>query len=308
MPIARREFIHQAAVSAVTVPGLLAAAATPETRVQALYKSLDETQRKGICFPFDHELRLRVENNWHITKMRIDRHFTSEQRVLIDEIFNELHSERFRPEVRRQVEDDNGDDGGLGGCAIAIFGEPGSGKFQFVLTGRHITRRCDGDSVEGAAFGGPIFYGHAPPFREEPDHPGNVYWFQAKRANALFQALDGKQRELALISNPPRERSSKTVALGGERSGIPVEALSADQKGLARAVMSDLLAPFREADAKEAMRHIEARGFDQLNFSFYKDKDIGEDGVWDVWMVEGPAMRWYFRGYPHVHTWVHIRA
>ena len=48
-----------------------------------------------------------------------------------------------------------------GGSSVAIFGEPGSGKFQFVLTGRHCTRRCDGDSVEGAAFGGPLFYGHA---------------------------------------------------------------------------------------------------------------------------------------------------
>jgi hypothetical protein len=26
-----------------------------------------------------------------------------------------------------------------------------------------------------------------------------------------------------------------------------------------------------------------------------------------VWQIEGPAMVWYFRGDPHVHTWVHIR-
>ena len=36
--------------------------------------------------------------------------------------------------------------------------------------------------------------------------------------------------------------------------------------------------------------------------------DIGDDGVWDVWQVEGPNMIWYFRGAPHVHTWVYIRA
>lgn len=49
------------------------------------------------------------------------------------------------------------------------------------------------------AFGGPIFYGHAAEgFNEKPDHPGNVYWYQAKRANELFQALDGKQRKVAL--------------------------------------------------------------------------------------------------------------
>jgi hypothetical protein len=279
-----------------------------ETKVQALFGSLSETQREAICFPFDHNLRERVENNWHITKMRIDTHFSSEQRVLLDEIFDGLHSERYQKRVRRQVADDSEEEDGLGSCAVAIFGEPGSGKFEFVLTGRHITRRCDGDSVEGAAFGGPIFYGHAPNFKEKPDHPGNVYWFQGKRANTLFQALDGKQREIALVTDPPRERGTKTVELGGKRVGIPVEALSSDQKELARAVMGDLLLPFREADAAEAMRLIEARGFDALSFSYFKDKDIGEDGVWDVWMVEGPAMRWYFRGWPHVHTWVHIRA
>ena len=24
------------------------------------------------------------------------------------------------------------------------------------------------------------------------------------------------------------------------------------------------------------------------------------------WKIEGPTMSWYFRGSPHVHTWVHI--
>jgi hypothetical protein len=308
-PTPRREFLHGAALAAAATSSLLAAKpATAETKVQSLYRSLDDTQRKAICFPFAHDLRLRVENNWHITKSRIDKDFNSEQRVLIDEIFTDLHSERYGADVRRQVEEDNADDGGFGGCAIAIFGEPGTGKFEFVFTGRHTTRRCDGDSVEGAAFGGPIFYGHSPRFSEKPDHAGNAYWFQGKRANVLFQALDGKQRDLALVTQPPRERGTKTVELGGERRGISAEALSGDQKELARAVMSDLLAPFREADAAEAMRLIDARGFDTLNFSYFKDKDIGKDGVWDVWMVEGPSMRWYFRGAPHVHTWVHVRA
>jgi hypothetical protein len=41
--------------------------------------------------------------------------------------------------------------------------------------------------------------------------------------------------------------------------------------------------------------------------SFYKNLDIGNDGVWDVWQLESPTMIWYFRGAPHVHTWVNIR-
>jgi hypothetical protein len=42
--------------------------------------------------------------------------------------------------------------------------------------------------------------------------------------------------------------------------------------------------------------------------SFYKNLDVGNDGIWDVWQLESPAMVWYFRGSPHVHTWVNIRA
>ena len=88
---------------------------------------------------------------------------------------------------------------------------------------------------------------------------------------------------------------------------LPVTELSADQKGLVRKVMADLLGPFRKADADEAMKLIEAAGFDNLHMAFYKNMDIGQDGVWDVWQIEGPSMVWYFRGAPHVHTWVNVR-
>jgi hypothetical protein len=71
--------------------------------------------------------------------------------------------------------------------------------------------------------------------------------------------------------------------------------------------MADLLAPFRKADVDEAMKLIDAAGFDNLHLAFAKNRDIGNDGTWDVWQIESPNMLWYFRGAPHVHTWVHIR-
>jgi hypothetical protein len=55
------------------------------------------------------------------------------------------------------------------------------------------------------------------------------------------------------------------------------------------------------------MKYIKANGgLDSLSLAFYQGADIGNDGVWDVWRLEGPAMIWYFRGSPHVHTWVNI--
>ena len=53
-------------------------------------------------------------------------------------------------------------------------------------------------------------------FNEKANHPGNVYWYQAVRANEVFKALDGKQRKLALLDTDPRkEQATKTVALSG---------------------------------------------------------------------------------------------
>ena len=285
-----------------------APAAEPETRVADLFRSLDEPQRKLCVFPFDDPLRSKVDNNWLITEARIGTHFRPDQQALIREIFLGLHSPEYADAVMNQVQHD----GGFDKCSIALFGQPGTGQFEFVLTGRHVTRRCDGDSVAGAAFGGPIFYGHAAAsFNEPPDHPGNAYWYQAKRANELFQALDGKQRLLALRDEPRPERGTDTVALAAnpaETGGLPVGEMTADQQNLARQVLADLLAPFRAVDRQESLKLIEQNGIDKLRFTYYKNLDIGSDGVWDVWQVEGPAMVWYFRGSPHVHVWVSCRA
>jgi hypothetical protein len=293
-----------------------AAAATSETLVQQLYGSLSEGQKKLICFPFDHPLRSKVDNNWHIVNSPIGQLFKPDQRDLIKQIFLDMHSEEYARKVLGQVESDNKEDkgGGFDGCAVALFGEPGevgASKFEFVFTGRHVTRRCDGNSVEGEAFGGPIFYGHAAHgFNEAADHPDNIYWYQARRANELFQALDGKQRKIALRDDPRKEQGTRTVSLGGpnaELTGIPLSEFTADQKQLAREVMSDVLAPFRQTDASKALKLVEAAGFDKLHMTFYSVEDIGNDGVWDLWQIEGPSMVWYFRGAPHVHTWVHVR-
>ena len=282
----------------------------PEPLVKQLFESLNAKQKEVVAFKFDDPLRNKINNNWRITKARIGKDFTQDQQALIKDIFLGLHSEQYAEKVWNQVEHDNSG-GGFGACSIAMFGEPATDKYEFVLTGRHVTRRCDNDSVKGAAFGGPIFYGHAAKgFNEPPDHPGNVYWYQARRANELFQALDGKQRKIALRSDARPERQTDTVKLSGKKTGlagIPVSGLTADQRELAENVMSDVLAPFREVDRAECMKMVEANGFENLHFSYYQNLDVGDDGVWDVWQIEGPSIVWYFRGHPHVHTWVHVR-
>lgn len=316
----RRDFIKATAGGIIAAsaagkvyaePAAKVVASSPETLVASLFKTLSDEQKKAVAFPFDHPERSRVENNWNIVDQTVAKFFDKDQQAMIREIFTKMHSPEYAARVMQQVEHDNKGGGGFGGCSVAFFGEPGEkSKFEFVFTGRHVTRRCDGNSVEGAAFGGPIFYGHAfESFNEKPDHPGNVYWYQGVRANEVFKALDGKQQKLALRTDPRPETGTDTVKLGKrELHGIPMTDLSADQKELVRKVMDDVLAPFRKEDSDEAMKLVTANGgFDKLRMAFYSNLDIGEDKVWDVWQVEGPGMVWYFRGHPHVHTWVNIR-
>jgi hypothetical protein len=309
----RREFLKTAGLGTVA----LAASAAPkrisssETLVATFYKSLTPEQRQVVALPFDHPLRSKVDNNWFITPARINKSFTPDQQAMITEIFQGLHNPDFVANLMRHIEEDAK---GLGNYSVALFGEPGTGKFEFVLAGRHCTVRCDGDSVDGAAFGGPIFYGHqaGPNFTENPDHPGNVYWYQAKRANQVFAALSGKQREMALLGDPRAEKGTDTVALkkrGDRMEGLPVSDMSRDQQKLVEQVLADLLLPYRKQDSDEAMKYIKANGgVASLAMSFFKNLDLGSDGMWDVWQLESPTMVWYFRGHPHVHTWVNIRA
>ena len=128
--------------------------------------------------------------------------YTHEQRELIDGIFRGVTSGDGYERFLKQMDEDSG---GFGRYAMAIFGEPGSGRFQWAMTGRHLTIRADGDSVRNAAFGGPIVYGHGTG-DSIAGLPGNVFYYQLKKANEVFSALDGKQREkaLLLVTLPPK--------------------------------------------------------------------------------------------------------
>ena len=273
-----------------------------------LFSSLSEKQRKIMAFGWNHKLRQRTENNWRITQT-LDKCMNADQRDLAKQVFVAMHSEEYADKVLHQFVHDNDDTFDKG--SVAFFGDPKSEKFQLVFTGRHTTRRVDGNSVAGTTFGGPVFYGHAArSFYEKKDHRDNVYWFQAVQANKLFSMLDGKQREKSLAARGRKEQSAKTVALKGQNAdfeGIAFGDLSKDQKGQMNKVLDDLLAIFRKEDRIEALKHINANGFDKHHIAFFKHGDIGNDRVWDVWQIEGPSMVWYFRGEPHVHTWVHIK-
>jgi len=286
----------------------------PESLVKLLYESFSPKQKESVCFRWDHQdgkrglLRTHVANNWDITEYYVnDDFYSDDQQAIIRAIFEGLYQADWHERIDRQLSDDSGGFGDQN--SIAIFGEPGSEKFEFVMTGRHMTIRCDGNTAEHVAFGGPIFYGHsADGFHEGPMHEGNVFWPQAVEANKLYQALDGKQQKMALVRRGlPREHRVGFKGQQGQFQGIPIAELSADQKGRVQEVLRKLVEPYRQTDRDEVIACLKAQGgIDACHLAFYQEKDIGKDGVWDNWRLEGPSFVWHYRGSPHVHVWANV--
>ena len=319
--LSRRDFVKTlgATAAAATLPLGAAAqvfgddkvgptATSPaETAVARFYKTLKPEQKTLLCFPFDDPLRSQVKNNWAIVKPTI-ADMDKEQQALCQEIFKNLCSEEGYERFKKQMAEDYG---GFGKYHVAVFGEPGTDKpFEWVLSGRHDTLRADGNSVQGVAFGGPIFYGHASHSNDEDaKHTDNVWWYQGIQANKIYQSLDDKEKAKALVAKADPD-SSRSIKLKGDKLpdvGIAVADLDSQQKMMVQQLLKDLTSPFRAFDVEEIQTCLrDAGGADKLRLIYFKEGDIGNDGVWDMWKIEGPAFAWYFHGSPHVHTWAHI--
>ncbi|MBQ17793.1 MAG: hypothetical protein CMJ65_11780 [Planctomycetaceae bacterium] len=307
--LSRRDFVRTLGGSALAVgaTGLLGTAqAAPtaksdaETVAGQLYASLTAAQKKAIAFPFNHPLRKKIHPNWAITKPTIGSDFyTAAQRVLIDKVVKGLTSEDGYDRAMQQMEDDKG---GFSEYHVALFGKPGKGGFEFELTGRHLTLRADGNSVGGVAFGGPIVYGHG-----VSDPKKQLYYYQTQAADKVFKALDAKQVKAATVGKNPEETAVLLQGKKGKFPGISVGELSKDQQKLVRSTIKAVLSPYRKEDIDEALKVLDAGGGTaKLNMAFYPAEDLGNDKIWDVWRLEGPTFVSYFRGAPHVHSYINV--
>src|SRR5262245_48086657 len=172
--------------------------------IKVFHDSLTPQQREAILFAWDHRgpsglpLRLHVTNNWAVSKLNV-KSFSRDQQALIAEIIRSVLADDWAKKLEQQAKDDTGQHW-TEDRKIAIFGEPGSGRCQCVISGFHLTLRAIEGSGNGVAFGGAICHGHQPSgFHEKPGHPGNIFWHQAQAAHEVYRILDGKQQAKARI-------------------------------------------------------------------------------------------------------------
>jgi hypothetical protein len=330
----RRDFLRvagtgvAAAATLATVPLRVAAESPPvpakkprpaEELVRELFSGLKEDQKKRLVLPYDHGVKKDGKGtpgrlgmyNAPYGNLRMEEVLTKPQIELVDRIVKSMAS---------------GDDGyrllSRGGtwdasksferCGATVFGDPnGKEPWAFLFSGHHLTIRCDGNFADGVAFGGPIYYGHTPYGYD----PSNVFFPQTKAVLSVFDALDGKQREKAVVVGNPGEGagSVKFRKKDEARPGILYKDLSKDQQALVAKVMREVLSPFRKEDGDEVMQVIEKTGgMEKIHLAFYADTKPKtgkkEKDAWSFWRLEGPGFVWNYRVLDHVHTYVNISS
>ena len=272
-----------------------------ETFIGELYQSLDGEQQKVVARSWDDALRSKVNANWHITKPLIGSDFyTAKQRSMVDNIVKNLTSESGFERLKSQTDDD---DGGLGAYSMAWFGKPGE-KFEWMLTGRHLTLRADGNCLDKIVFGGPVVYGHG----QESSPKDNLFYYQTQKVNKVFESLSAEQRKSALISAaPPAEGKVDIQGPKGNFLGLAAADMKGEQKDLFKQAITSIMSMYRDEDSSEATEIIgQNGGLESLRLAFFSKEDLLDDGIWDVWRIEGPSAVIHFRGAPHVHAYIHV--
>ena len=281
-----------------------------ESLVAEFAASLTAGQAALVCRSYDYVderlglVRAFVGNHWQATVPPVrDDFYSGAQQALVHAIFRALLSAEARAGRLRQLEDD-----GLGARwgrhqSVALLGDPAEGRCQFVYSGRHVTLRADGGADPKVAFGGPVFYAHAPgSYVERPDHPGNVWWHEALAASRWLDALPAALAARAIVDALPPE-----PALGFRTTipGLPLADVDAAQLAAAERWLDGLLAHFRARDGLRVRRCLDAQGGLRACFvQFARDGRMSAPRF-DNWRLEGPAFIWHWRGFPHVHAWVH---
>jgi hypothetical protein len=322
----RRGFIRAVGVAAAGATGVLASRRSAravadkprpaEELIKELHSTLTADQKSKVVLPYDHgadkgkgrATRLGMYNG-PVAGRKINDNYTKPQQELIEKILKAICSdeEGYRRISRNGHFDSSGS---IQGCGAVLFGEPTDKDWCWVLSGHHLTIRCDGRPADGIGFGGPMYYGHSPSGYSDK----NVFFYQTQRVLSVFDALDEKQRKAAVVVGSPGEQAPSVQfrAADKPKPGLPYTELTKDQKDLVEKVMKDVLSPYRKEDVDEVMGIIkDTGGMEKIHLAFYQEKEMQDSDKkrgWHFWRLEGPGFIWNFRVLPHVHTYVNIAS
>jgi hypothetical protein len=128
------------------------------------------------------------------------------------------------------------------------------------------------------------------------------------RVDALLRkSLDRTTVRPGIERDDRREAEIRFRGPKGTFPGLPIAEMGREQRDAVNKMLSGFLEPYREEYRSQVMRCLKKQGgIEACSMAFYEQFDMGADGEWDVWRVEGPSFVWFFRGAPHVHLWIHV--
>jgi len=326
--VGRRDFIRVIGTSAAALafggatltPLQAARRARAEKQAEAegfvfdLFKTMDADQKKKLVLPWDAGANAKsglparlMTHNGPVGKSVIGLEYDKKQAEILLKVFKSICNgdEGYNRLSRGKKFDNSGDFENIGAL---IYGEPVEGKkFSLVFAGHHITLRCDGNSEESTAFGGPLYYGHTPSGYSTT----NVFNYQTKALNDVYGTLDDKQRKVAVMPGKWQDGvdSVKLPKKDAKVPGLCYADMTKDQKELVEKAMKELVAPYRKEDGDEVMEIVKANGgMEKISLAFYQEGKSTDKEPWAFWRLEGPGFVWSFRALPHIHTWVNISS
>ena len=271
-----------------------------------LFDALSPDERADACFDYDHPLRqyhnrgVDTGGTWSIRLGRTAR------QLLVDLVHAGL-SEAGRERLTQQFFVSLP---GIHATRLAIFGEPGRGPAQILVTGPHLNLRLGGKNREGVAFGGPQVYGDQRG-NGEVGLPGNVYRYQLEAGQRLIASLTRAERKAVRHDRAPVQTLVEVQGRAGVFDGPAVGELGAKSRTLARDMIGGILDTYAAEDAGYAWECIERNGgVDALHLADYdRDHQPGRNvagGASQIIRLEGPAAVFHYRGEPHLHAFINV--
>ena len=301
---------HSLAVAAQTAAGT--PTRTAEELLRELWGTLSDDQRRQVVKPWDHRSANALTRHRMVNAAldrRIGQVYTPAQRDLLLRVVRAFSRDEdgFDRICRRESPDRAWDNSqNFESVGADFFGSmEGNAQWAWVLSGHHITIRCDGNSDRDRAFGGPIYYGHTPDGYSQR----NLWNYQTRAALAVYEALSEQQRMQAVVVGTPGEGDSsvRLRAQGEMIPGIACADLTRSQRTMVINVMHQVLSPFRQEETDRVMNIVNRTGgLQRIHLAFYREANETEQTRWHFWRLEGPGLVWNYRVLPHVHCYVNI--
>ncbi len=265
---------------------------------QHFLASLTPEQRSKAVFPFEDNERF----DWHyIPRERKGlplREMTPTQRHLAQALLASSLSQTgymkattimSLEDVLRILEHDNGERRNPEKYYFSIFGEPGEkATWAFRIEGHHISQNFT--SVNGHVIAGPSFFGANP--AEVKDGPRKGLRTLAREedlARDLLEALTPSQKKVAIVDATAYPdiltAASRKAALAGQPSGLAISKMSAQQRGMLDALVSEYVhdVPDEIANARAEQVH---RDEDKMYFAW---AGVEQKGGPHYYRVQAPS-------------------